>query len=236
MSVTRGIIVAGAVLAMAAAANGTVILTASHAGDSPPRGGSLDNVRMGVDLSVSAGLATFTFTNLSVAPETSAVIKDFILDTVDDDTGLAVLWNGTILTNTSQVRFNYEDSNGLPGFPQAKDDGVKEFEAHSPAPVRGLNIGESMQVRFNTYLGDGSTIEDYLASFGGGQDTAAYATGFHAISSSTVGGGSLSGAYGAYGAFGAFGAAVPEPTTTALLVLGGVLAIIRRRNRRLAMS
>ena len=76
-----------------------------------------------------------------------------------------------------------------------------------------------MQVRFNTLLVNGSTIQDYFNAFGGGNDTAAYSIGFHAISAQAVDGDSLS------------GVAVPEPATLAMLAFGG-LAILGRRAKR----
>lgn len=233
MNSIRGIAVAvGALALLAASAQGTVIVTANHSDYTPGPGQSLDNIRMGVDLVVSGGLATFTFSNLSLAPETSAVIKEIVLDTRDDDTGVAFLWSGTVLTHTNDVRFDIGTSNGLPGFGDEITDraSMAELSANSPPTKRGLGVGESLQVRFNTNLGDGSSIEDYLAAFGGGQDSSQWAIGFHAINAGTVGGQSLSGAF-----FAPPPSAVPEPTTTALLVLGGSLALVRRRNRRLAL-
>ena len=230
MNGIRGIAVAiGTLALLTACAQGTLIVTANHSDYTPGPGQSLDNVRMGVDLVVSGGLATFTFSNLSLAPETSAVIKEIVLDTRDNDTGVTFLWSGTVLTDTNDVRFDIGTSNGLPGFGDEVQDkaSMVELSAKSPPTKRGLGVGESLQVQFNTNLGDASSIEDYLAAFAGGQDTGQWAVGFHAISVGTVGGESLSGAYAS--------SAVPEPTTTALLVLGGSLALIRRRNRRLAL-
>ncbi len=230
MNGIRGIAVAiGTLALLAATAHGTVIVSANHSDYTPGPGQDLDNIRMGVDMSVTGGLATFTFTNVSLAPEVSAVIKEIVLDTQDNDTGAWILWAGTVLTYTDDVKFDIGPSNGLPGFGDDIYDraSMVELSAKSPPTKRGLSVGESLEVRFWTSLSDGSTIEDYLAAFGGGQDSSEFSIGFHAISAGTVGGESLSGAYAT--------TTVPEPTTTALLVLGGSLALIRRRNRKLAL-
>ena len=89
--------------------------------------------------------------------------------------------------------------------------------------ARDLQVdGESLQVRFNTSLPNGSGIADYLAFFDGGADRAFYSIGFHAISADVVNGQSLSGTN------------VPEPGAAALLVFGAAGMIIRRRRRHAA--
>jgi hypothetical protein len=186
-------------------------------------GGDITDVRMTVDLSVLGGVATFTFTNTSVLPETSAVIDEIVLDLYDGDlvTGGDVLWNPVILTNTEEVRFSMADSNGLPGYAPMtiETPPLLELGADPPPSTRGLDIGESLVVQFDTVLPDGpDRIDDYLAWFDGGSDTAAHSIGFHALSASTVDGRSLSGS-------------VPEPGTMLLAALGAVLLLVRRARR-----
>ena len=48
---------------------------------------------------------------------------------------------------------------------------------------------------FSTSLANGAGINEYLAFFGGGQDSALYCIGFHAISASSLNGDSLAGLY-----------------------------------------
>ena len=185
--------------------------------------GDLMAVRMDVDLAVSGGLATVTFTNVSIWPELSAVFKEIVLDTYDDDeaTDGTVFWNPVILTNTADVSYSWLDSNGLPGYQTMTNDGVFliEFQADAPAVQKGIGPGESLQVQFNTALADGSDIYDYLAFFDGGQDTANYSIGFHAISADVIDGQSLSGMY------------VPEPATI-LIGATGLLLVFRLRKSR----
>ena len=180
----------------------------------------LTGVRMSVDLSVTNSLATFRFANVSVGEET-AVFKEIVLDTHDDDDATAFLWNGTVLTQTQDVAYTIGLSNGLPGYHSQTSDAFPLVELDArPSPVKkGIGPGEVLEVRFETSLADGSDIYDYLAAFGGGQDTQEFSIGFHAISASVVNGQSLS------------GAAVPEPATAMLLASGG-LALLRRRRRQ----
>ncbi len=185
-------------------------------------GMSLDDVRMTVELEASAGVATVTFTNASIGGETGAVFKEIVLDTYDDDTSTAFLWNPVVLTDTKKVGYTVGASNGLPGYHAQTTDPFPliEFQA-KPSPVkRGLGVGEQLQVQFSTNLADGSNIDDFLAAFGGGSDTAAFVAGFHAISADVVNGQSLSGM-----------TEVPEPGALALLAIGGSLSLVRRRRR-----
>jgi hypothetical protein len=212
----------------------TLVIVGSHCDHTIV--GDITDVRMAVDVSVAGGIATFTFTNASIAPETSAVIDEIVLDLYDDDVAVGgdVLWNPVILTNTADISFTFGDSNGLPGYMPFTNDTppLLEFGADPPPSVKGLDMGpmgmgESLVVQFNTVLPDGADrIADYLAFFDGGSDTAAYSIGFHAVSTSTAldedgSPASLTGIY------------VPEPAT--VLVAGfGVLLVMLRRLRRTA--
>jgi hypothetical protein len=202
----------------------SITIYATHS-DYAPSSGSLSDICMTVDLSVAGGIATMTFINTSVAPETTAVFKEIVVDLYDDDVpvGGDILWGAIILTNTSEISFTGGDSNGLPGYGPFTSDmpDLYELQADSPPTSKGLNIGESLVVQFNTILPDGlDRIHDYLAAFGGGSDTANYAIGFHAISASIIDGQSLSGMY------------VPEPATMLVVGLGALLVVIGRRVRR----
>lgn len=202
-------------------ASADLIIHATHTDHALADGGSLDNVILQVALTVSDGWATFLFTNASIGPETSVVFKEIVLDTYDDDTGVSILWGGLVLTDTPDVKFSLiGNSNGLPGYgPQTRDEfPLIELQAGAPPTRKGLNIGESLEVRFQTSLADGSGIADYLAAFGGGADTGAYSIGFHGISASTVNGESLSGIF------------VPEPSTLAMLSFVGLGLLCRRRS------
>jgi hypothetical protein len=185
-------------------------------------GMSLDDVRMEVELLASGGIATMTFSNVSVGGETGAVFKEIVLDTYDDDTSTAFLWNPVILTDTADVGYTVGTSNGLPGYHAQTTDPFPLFEFQAkPSPVKkGIGVGEQLQVQFNTNLADGSNIDDFLAAFGGGSDTAAFVAGFHAISADVVNGESLTGSTD-----------IPEPGTLALLAVGGSLSLVRRRRR-----
>jgi hypothetical protein len=218
-----------ACLACPAPADLIIYGTQSDASSLPGR--SLNDVRLSVDLSVSQGLATMTFTNVSAAAET-AVISEIVVDTYDNDnvtTGLATLWNPQILMHTSGVSFSWGWSNGLPGYgPQTQDPTpLVELTADLSPVDNGIGPGGSLQVRFGTILPDGSTIFDYLNSFGGGTDTGAFSIGFHAISAAAVDGGSLSGTVFWTDSL---PPPVPEPASLGLLALGS-LAILRRRAR-----
>jgi len=204
---------------VAAPANADYIIFGTHADDNVQAGLSLEDVRLSVDLSVNNGLATMTFTNVSVALET-AVFKEIVIDGYDDDTNTAILWNAVALTDTEDVDYSVSSHpNGLPGYHTQTSDAMIELQAKSSPVKYGIGPGEVLQVRFNTSLVNGSTILDYFNAFGGGNDTAAYSIGFHAISAQAVDGDSLS------------GVAVPEPATLAMLAFGG-LAILGRRAKR----
>jgi hypothetical protein len=187
-------------------------------------GSDLTDVQMKVDLLVSGGVATMTFTNVSIWPELSAVFKEIVVDGYDDDEADgAVLWNPVIVTSTPYVSYSWGDSNGLPGYQAVTNDGVFliEFQADAPPVQMGIGPGEVFQVQFGTALADGADIFDYLAFFGGGEDTADYALGFHAISADVVNGESLSGVY-----------EVPEPATVLVGALGLLVFVRRRKGRR----
>ena len=198
-------------------AKGDLIIYGSQTEHPIVPGGDLNNVRLSVGLSVSGGVATMLFENVSVPPETSAVFRLIVLDTLDDDTSQAVLSNGSVVTNTPDVSYLLEPYNVLPGYGSIITDGSSmiQLRAEPPPPGKGIGPGELLEVRFDTCLPDGSDIDDYLAFFDGGNDTADYSVGFHAINASTVGGESLSG--------------VPEPVTFLLLSSVGVILIARKR-------
>jgi len=209
--------------ATAAPAGADFILYGSHSDYAPVPGADLADVRLAVNLSVAGGEATMTFTNVSAAPELTAVFKEIVVDTYDDDTGTAILWGGTVLTDTKDVSYTIGESNGLPGFgPQTRDAfPLAELQAGSPPPRKGIGPGEVLQVRFQTLLPDGAGIYDYFAAFGGGQDTADYAIGFHAISATVVNGESLAGSM----------THMPEPATMMLLGAGILVGVLRRTRR-----
>jgi hypothetical protein len=197
------------------------IIFGTHTDHQIEDGLSLQDVRLSVDLSVSDGLATVTFTNVSVASET-AVFKEIVIDGHDDDTGTAILWNPMVLTDTMDVSYSVSSHpNGLPGYQGQTSDAVPliELQAQSSPVKYGIEPGEAVQVRFNTSLANGSTILDYFNAFGGGNDTAHYSIGFHAISARAVNGESLS------------GIAVPEPATLGMLAFGGLVMLVRRAKR-----
>ena len=216
------LIIATVLLALlAGTAHADCIIFGTHADDDIQAGLSLEDVRMSVDLSVANGLATMTFTNVSLASET-AVFKEIVIDGLDDDTGTAILWDPVVLTDTDAVSYNVSSHpNGLPGYQNETGDAVPLIELQAKSsPVRyGIGVGEVLQVRFNTSLPDESTIQDYLNAFGGGNDVGHYSIGFHAISAEVVDGGSLS------------GVALPEPATLGMLAFGGLVILGRKYKR-----
>jgi MYXO-CTERM domain-containing protein len=217
---------------LAAPAHADLIIYGTQSDASLLPGRSLNDIRLRVDLSVWGGVATFTFTNVSAAGE-SAVISEIVIDTYDNDnvtTGLAALWDPQVLTHTGNVSFSSGWSNGLPGYGPRTHDATPLVELTAdPSPVnKGIGPGESLQVRFGTSLAAGSTIFDYLNSFGGGTDTGAFSIGFHAISSTAVNGGSLSGTV--FWSDSQPPDPTPEPASLGLLALGG-LVVLRRRGR-----
>lgn len=182
----------------------------------------LDDVRLSVGLSVNDGLAIFTFTNVSIESE-MAVFKEIVIDGYDDDTAAAILWNPVVLTNTDCVDYSVsKHPNGLPGYNTETSDPMPliELQAKSSPVKYGIGAGEVLEVQFNTSLANGSTMADYFRAFGGGDDTAEYSIGFHAISATVVDGQSLTGIIP--------GGAVPEPASLAMLAFGGLAVLYRR--------
>ena len=199
-------------LAIAGLSQGDLIIYGTRADYTPISGGSLSDVRLAVRLDVVGSTAVMTFTNVSVAPEYSVSFKLITIDQIDDDTGLAVLSNATILTSSTSVSYSLGSYSNLPGYTTEITDeaSIVVLTANSSAPTSGINPGEILQVRFDTILSEGSDIYDYLGFFNGGNDTAAYTIAFHAISSDIIDGESLGGAY------------VPEPVTISLLLVCGI--------------
>lgn len=211
---------------LAGSAHADYIVLGTHADDNIQPGRSLEDVRMSVDLSVADGMATMTFTNVSVPSET-AVFKEIVIDGYDDDTDTAILWNPEVLTETNEVDYSAsKNSNGLPGYQTQTSDPMPliELQAKSSPVKYGLGVGEVLQVRFNTSLANGATILHYFDALDDGDDTAAYSIGFHAISAQVVNGGSLSGTVPGNNE-------VPEPATLGMLALGG-LAVLGRKAKR----
>ena len=221
-------VIAVAIIALIAIApaHASLIVYGTHSDYTAAPGGSLSDVRMLVDMTVSGGVATFTFTNVSTGMETSAVFKEIVVDTYDNDTNAAILWNGKVLSGS----YTMTNSNGLPGYGPVTQETppLISLLAMSPPSKKGIGPGDSMTVEFQTYLPNGSTIYDYLAAFGGGQDTAYAALGFHAISADVVNGQSLSGV----NQINPPKNQVPEPTLLALLAVGAMGMVIRRRGAR----
>lgn len=207
-------------LAIAGLAQGDLIIYGSRADYTPVPGADLSNVRLAVRLDVVGSTAIMTFTNVSVAPEYSVSFKLITIDTIDDDTGLAVLSNATILTDTKSISYSLDSYSNLPGYNAEITDGasIVVLVANPPPSKDGMNPDEILQVQFDTILPAGSDIYDYLGFFNGGNDTAEYTIAFHAISSDIIDGESLGGAY------------VPEPITISLLLVGGVALLRKRRS------
>lgn len=202
-----------------------VTVYGSHADHDIIAGGRLSDVRLAVGLSVKNSVAVMTFTNASTGLETSAIFKEIVLDTFDSDNDNAIVWNPVVLDGS----FDIGDSNGLPGYNAVTRESPVALLEFSPVKKgkeknRGLEIGQSVSIQFQTNLADGADMQDYFAAFGGGTDRAGYSIGFHAISATTVNGESLSGIYTANEA--------PEPTTITLLAFGGALQLRRRRMRQ----
>ncbi len=212
--------------AMPAAAS--IIVAGSTSAYMPVEGAELSDVRLTVDLSVDAAGATMTFTNTSIAPERTAVFKEFVVDTYNDATHTAIFTNARILDASSGVDFGFDEFNGLPGYSDSlKDDmGMMSLRAWSPPTKKGLGIGDRLRLRFDTILPMGSTIEDYLAQFRSESDRADSAIGFHAISSTIVNGQSLTGMDVIYYPT---PPAVPEPGTLVVLAAGAGMLVLRRR-------
>jgi len=204
-------------------AKGDVIIFGTHTDHPLVPGADLVNVALSVDLSASGGVATMTFTNVSTAPELSAVFKLIVIDTLDDDTATAILWDGSILTSTDDVSYSLEPYNVLPGYNPVITDGgsMVQLQANPAPPKKGIGPGEVLQMQFNTSLPDGADIFTYFAAFDGGDDTGAHSLGFHAISADVVNGESLSGVVTI--------TELPEPATLFLLVVGGAVMLVRRR-------
>ena len=203
-----------------AASNADLIVYGTHTDHAIVDGGSLTDVRMSVAMTVSDGVATLAFTNTSTGLETTAVVKEIVVRQYDEATGQAVLWDGEVLTDTKEVAYDLGTSNGLPGYANLTggEHPLAELQAR-PSPVkRGIGVGETLVVQFETSLNNGATEEDYMSSLGGSADPSCV-IGFHAISASTLDGESLS------------GVVVPEPAALALLGVGGVLAAWRRRRK-----
>jgi len=206
---------------IAPSAQGAIIVPT--VGDIPggdPLGGLVE-LQMSVELTVADGVAMMTFTNTSAGQAAKSVINEIVLDTWDDDTGMAILTDPVLPEATKDVAFKLASSNGLPGYQAETTDGVPliELRTATPKPVKGLSVGESLTVTFGTSLADGSDIGDFLAAFGGGEDTAAWSIGFHALRA----GGTASSP--------SSGIVVPEPATLATLAGGVLLALLRRKRR-----
>jgi len=211
------------VLCVAGAARGGIIVPACHSDYTPIPGAALGDVRLSVDLSVEGGIATFTFSNISTGLEDSVVFKEIVIDTIDNDTDTAILWNAQIAGASAGVSYSIDQSNGLPGFNSLtnEDPALVELQAKNK---KAMEIGQYLQVSFMTSLADGSGVEDYFAAFGAGDDTGIGSIGFHGISASIINGQSLSGVN--------MSAPVPEPALAGLLAAGGVALVLRRRARR----
>ena len=197
----------------------SVIVYGTYSDHPVADGSELSDVRMSVDMTVSGGLATMTFTNVSVYPELTASFKTIAVDWYDEDTSQRVLWNPVVLNSVGGVSYDSITIASLPAIPSEDTMMLIGLSADPPPTKKGLAPGKMLQVRFNTSLADGSTIEDYLAFFDGGNDTAVNSLGFHAISATTVSGQSMVGTY------------IPEPTAMAMLMAGGGLLALRRRKR-----
>lgn len=214
-----------AVMSVVGSANADFIVYGTHTDHDLAIGAALDDIRLLVELEVDDGIATMTFENDSNGFESSAIFKEIVLDTYDNDTGTAILWNPVIVESPGS--FKVKDSNGLPGYNPVTKESPKLLEFYGKTSgkngCRGLEIGDTLAVQFRTSLADGSDINDYFNAFSDGCDTAAYSIGFHAISADIVNGQSLSGIV--------TNSQVPEPATMALLAGGGITLLLRRKRR-----
>ena len=214
------------ILAIPGLSRGDLIVYGQHSDYTPISGSSLTDVRLSVTLSVTGQTAYMTFANVSISPEASAVFKEIVVDGFDENRLAVILWNPRVVGGSSGVNYNVGLSNGLPGYPQTHQlIPLIELDAKSSPVKNGLAPGEWMQVQFDTSLAGGSTIQDYLAAFGGGSYAGNYTLGFHAISAAIVNGQSLSG-------MNTGDIDVPEPACAAALGLGGLVLLIRRRRQR----
>ncbi len=211
----------------ASSAEASLIIIGSHTDHSIVPSGSIADVRLKVDLVVNLvggqNTATITFQNDSQLSETSVVFKTIYIDLMDDDDGLAVLWDVNVRDDLSDATYTAGAYNVLPGYGSLIEDGSSmiEFNAANPAPHDGIgpaDPNEELVVEFQTSLAVGSDIFDYLAFFDGEDDTQMYAIGFHAISADVVDYESLSGV-------------VPEPASATLFLLG-FSGLVWRRKRR----
>ena len=172
---------------LTAVSRADLIIPASDTGGPP--GPGVADVQMSVDLSASGGVAVMTFTNISSGSEATAVFKEIVVDTYDDDVGAAVLWDPVVQSQPPDVSYSYGDSNGLPYFHDLTTDATAllELQADPAPPQEGIGPGEFLQVSFSTALPDGAGINDYLAFFNGGEDTSLHTIGFHAICGGALG-------------------------------------------------
>lgn len=198
----------------------SIIVYGTYSDHPVATGSDLSDVRMNVDMTVSGALATMTFTNVSVYPELTASFKTIAVDWYDEDTAQTVLWNPVVLGTVGGVSYDSILISSLPTVPGEDSMMLIGLSSDPPPTKKGLAPSRTLQVRFNTSLADGADIDDYLAFFGGGNDTAVNSLGFHAVNATAVNGQSMVGTY------------IPEPTAMAILVAGGALLAFRRRKRR----
>ena len=200
----------------------SLIIYGSHATHKVAPGGSLSDVQMSVDLTATGGTATVTFANVSAAPELTAAFKTIFVDLTDDDTGSGILWLPNIRHDLSEGTYSVGPYSVLPGYGAEITDGSSMIEFVAASPPTGYGLlpgGDKLVVEFATSLADGSDIFDYLDAFNGGDDTEQYSLGFHAVSTDTLSGKSLT------------GVTVPEPAALGLISLGAVAMLKRRRTR-----